>query len=349
MRTRVLAYTQRLDDSESVPGGGNFIELINLIGLDTSPSERAALLAAHSSGLETAAQRSAIVPFAEPVYLVSVKAKGSDGTSVNLGATYLAAPNEEHAHARAKVALWSSELDATKHVPVFEAELVSVASAPAEEGSLPFRATFVTGEWFAGGASVLAYTNGLLWNGWQQPYFPKSSAMQIALLMPGEVVFDDACGVVRVAEEDGESTAFEMQHIEVEGRRVDVYSIGSGWCWVEVPQRFFSGHWTHLFGSGRAETACRIIVDVENDKLVAAQAFDGLRWFELSASEKVDLAESLFAANEVSKAPEDFDFVAIDSLPTWAVHAATEPVLRGATDAVIAIHVLETGDPLPLK
>ncbi|MGC8213069.1 hypothetical protein ACP2WR_24855 [Ralstonia pseudosolanacearum] len=226
---------------------------------------------------------------------------------------------------------------------------MSIASTSAAEGAQPFRPTFVTGEWFADGAKVLAYTNGLLWNGWQQPFFPKSSAIQVALLMPGEVVFDDACGVVRVAGEDGESTVFEMQHIEVDGQRVEVYVIGDGWCWVEVPQRLFSGNWTHLFGSGRAETACRIVVDVENDKLVAAQAFDGLRWFELSASEKIDLAASLFEANEVSKAPEGLDLVAIDSLPAWAVRAATEPVLRSAADAVIANHALVAGVPSPLK
>lgn len=349
MRNRVLTYTKRLDDAEAVPGGRNFIELLSLIGLDMSSRERDAILAAKSSRLKTPALRSAIVPLAEPVYLVSIKATGSDGTTVDLGATYLAAPNEEQAQARAKVALWNSELDATKHMPVFETELVSNALTSSAESGLPFRKTFVTGELFADGTKVLAYTNDLLWNGWQQPFFPKSSAMQIASLMQGEVFFDDACGVVRVADEDGESTLFEMQHIEVEGRRVEVYSIGSGWCWVEVPQRFFSGNWTHLFGSGRAETACRIIVDVENDTLVAAQAFDGLRWFELSAGEKVDLAESLFEANEVSKAPEGFDLVALDSLPAWAVRASTEPVMRGAIDTVIVNHMLEAGVPSPLK
>ncbi|MDO3615387.1 hypothetical protein Q3O97_05975 [Ralstonia pseudosolanacearum] len=349
MRNRVLTYTKRLDDAESVPGGGNFIELLSLIGFDTSPSGRDALLAAQSSRPKTSALRSALLPLTEPVYLVSIKAKGSDGTTVDLGATYLAARNEETAQARAKITLWNSALDETMHVPVFETEIVSNASTSGAESALPFRKTFVTGEWFADGAKVLAYTNDLLWNGWQQPFFPKSSAMQVALLMPGEVVFDDACGVVRVAEEDGESTVFEMQHIEVEGRRVEVYSIGSGWCWVEVPQRLFSGNWTHLFGSGRAETACRIIVDVVNDVLVAAQAFNGLKWFELSASEKTDLAESLFDANEVSQAPEGFDLVAIDSLPAWAVHVATEPVLRSAADAVIANHVVVAGVPSPLK
>lgn len=237
MRNRVLAYTKRLDDSESVPGGGNFIELLSMIGLDTSPTERDALLAAQSSGRKALTTHSSIVPLAEPVYLVSIKAKGSDGATVDLGATYLAAPNVETAQAWAKVALWNPELDGTKHVPVFETERVSAASKSGAERPLPFRQTFVTGEWFAAGTKVLAYANGRLWNGWQQPFFPKSSAMQIASLMPGEVVFDEANGVFRVAEESGEPTLLEMQHIEVEGRSIEVYSVGSGWCWKEVPQQ----------------------------------------------------------------------------------------------------------------
>ena len=62
----------------------------------------------------------------------------------------------------------------------------------------------------------------------------------------------------------------------------------------------FAGNWNHLFGPGRAETQCRIVVDVANDALVAAQAFDGLKWFDLSSVERADLAESLFEVNEIT-------------------------------------------------
>ncbi|MGC8213068.1 hypothetical protein [Ralstonia pseudosolanacearum] len=112
MRNRVLSYTKRLDDAESVPGGGNFIELLSLIGLDTAPSERDALLVTQPSGPTTTAPHSSIVPLTEPVYLVSIKAKGSDGTTVDLGATYLAAPNEEQAQARAKSPFGNSQMPA---------------------------------------------------------------------------------------------------------------------------------------------------------------------------------------------------------------------------------------------
>jgi len=80
----------------------------------------------------------------------------------------------------------------------------------------------------------------------------------------------------------------------------------------------YSGYWNHLFGPGSAETRCRIVIDVASKKLVAAQAFDGLKWVDLRSTERADLAESLFEANEVSKAPKDWSLSPIASLPEWA-------------------------------
>ncbi|MGU4702483.1 hypothetical protein K6L09_38120 [Burkholderia cepacia] len=82
--------------------------------------------------------------------------------------------------------------------------------------------------------------------------------------------------------------------------------------------RLFEGNWNHLFGPGRAETQCRIVVDVANDQLVAAQAYDGLKWIALSQAEKDDVSESLFGANDVSEDPEEWDLSPIESLPQWA-------------------------------
>jgi len=101
---------------------------------------------------------------------------------------------------------------------------------------------------------------------------------------------------------------------------------------LEMPvQRLFAGNWSHLFGPGRAETSCRVVIDAANVELVAAQALDGLKWVDLSAPERADLADSLFDANTVSEAPEEFNLVAIDVLPDWA--ASTEPGMAvGALD-----------------
>lgn len=88
--------------------------------------------------------------------------------------------------------------------------------------------------------------------------------------------------------------------------------------------RLFEGNWNHLFGPGRAETQCRIVVDVANDKLVAAQAHDGLKWIALSQAEKDDVSESLFGANDVSEDPEEWDLSPIESLPQWATDEKLE-------------------------
>ncbi|MBB5546550.1 hypothetical protein [Paraburkholderia fungorum] len=80
----------------------------------------------------------------------------------------------------------------------------------------------------------------------------------------------------------------------------------------------FSGNWNHLFGPGTAETRCRIVIDAANETLIAAQAFDGLKWVDLSSAEKADLSESLFEANDVCRAPKDWDLSPIESFPRWA-------------------------------
>ena len=95
----------------------------------------------------------------------------------------------------------------------------------------------VTGGWFDGDVKIPAYTNGLLWNGWEQPYFPRSSVEQLAHLMPGQVTFDALGGVVLVKDEEGEVTHERATHIEVDGVRIEVFSVGSsGWCWEKAGQ-----------------------------------------------------------------------------------------------------------------
>lgn len=98
----------------------------------------------------------------------------------------------------------------------------------------PFRLTAVTGEWLAAGQDIPAYTNGVRWNGWQQPLFPTASVRMLAQLMPAEVAFDESAGVVRVTDVHEEPAAvFEssMEQIEVDGRTLDVFCVGTGWCW----------------------------------------------------------------------------------------------------------------------
>ncbi|WP_186214559.1 hypothetical protein [Burkholderia gladioli] len=80
----------------------------------------------------------------------------------------------------------------------------------------------------------------------------------------------------------------------------------------------FTGGWTHMFGPSRTETQCRIVIQPAEHKLVAAQAFDGLKWIDLTRAEMKDLSASLFDANNVDEDPQSFDLSAVTALPDWA-------------------------------
>jgi hypothetical protein len=100
-----------------------------------------------------------------------------------------------------------------------------------------------------------------------------------------------------------------------------------------LESRLYEGRWNHLFGPGRAETQCRIVVDVESDSLIVAHAFDGLKWVDLSAAEKKDLSQSLFDGNDVSADPESFSLAPVRSLPQWAT-PRDMPAISWAFDGI---------------
>lgn len=93
--------------------------------------------------------------------------------------------------------------------------------------------------------------------------------------------------------------------------------------------RLYTGQWSHLFGPGRAETTCRIVVDAANDVLVAAMEFDGLKWVPLSRAAHNDLADSLFDANDVSAQPENAGLAPVLVAPEWAQPSPKAAERRG--------------------
>lgn len=106
----------------------------------------------------------------------------------------------------------------------------------------------------------------------------------------------------------------------------------------------FYGTWNHLFGPGRHGTDCRIVIQPTQYKLVAAQAFDGLKWVDLSRAEMKDLSESLFSANNVDEDPQSFDLSAVTALPDWALpqaEASKAPVLSRKRYVVPAFVVVD--------
>lgn len=112
------------------------------------------------------------------------------------------------------------------------------------------------------------------------------------------------------------------------------------------PAAVWAGGWDHLFGAGSRETRCRVMLDVANSELIAAQMYDGSAWLDLDDAQRADLANSLFNANDVAASPEDWGFTPVTDGVAWAVAAVTDASTDAdahAQSGAVAVHVI--GDP----
>ena len=89
---------------------------------------------------------------------------------------------------------------------------------------------------------IPCYSNGDRWNGWVMPFFLFEDAMKI-VAYPGKssVVYlpdgDKFSSVYPGADPEDE---WEADEIEVDGKKLKVYAVGSGfWTWAEVPTEVF--------------------------------------------------------------------------------------------------------------
>lgn len=89
-------------------------------------------------------------------------------------------------------------------------------------------------------------------------------------------------------------------------------------------QKFASGDWMHLFCPGSKETRCRIVIDLEQSKLIAAQEWTGLKFVDVLSERLQDLAQSVFDANDAHTAPADWGLEVSDGLPDWADHVSAK-------------------------
>jgi hypothetical protein len=87
--------------------------------------------------------------------------------------------------------------------------------------------------------------------------------------------------------------------------------------------KYAVGHWMHLFGVGPLETHCRLVIDLEQSKLVAAQEWTGLKFEDVLGSRLKDLAESVIEVNEAHKNPDEWELDRVRILPFWARQSAT--------------------------
>lgn len=94
--------------------------------------------------------------------------------------------------------------------------------------------------------------------------------------------------------------------------------------------RWFVGERDHTWSwnrDGRMEAKCRVVVDVANQKLVAAQVWGHQSWADAGSDQYDDLARSLFVENKVSVNPRAADLIEIDRLPTWVARAVGDQQL----------------------
>ena len=85
-------------------------------------------------------------------------------------------------------------------------------------------------------------------------------------------------------------------------------------------QKYAFGTWMHLFGPGSRETQCRILIDLELSKLIAAQEWTGLKYEDVQSERLADLADSVIGANDAHDTPEDWGLELSNELPHWAKH-----------------------------
>ena len=81
---------------------------------------------------------------------------------------------------------------------------------------------------------------------------------------------------------------------------------------------FATGEWTHLFGPGRKETRCRILIDIEEGKLIAAQEWTGLKFVDMGKARFDDLRESVIDVNEAHSSLQDWNYELVSEMPHWA-------------------------------
>lgn len=80
---------------------------------------------------------------------------------------------------------------------------------------------------------------------------------------------------------------------------------------------FAFGNWSHLFGIDCQETLCRILIDLKEEKVIAAQEWTGLKFEKISGARLIDLSESVIGANEAHLLPEEFNLEVSDQPPSW--------------------------------
>lgn len=92
----------------------------------------------------------------------------------------------------------------------------------------------VSADWLPGNMKLLAYANGLRWNGWAMPFFPLEEARRLLDHMPRLQYLEESDTFVFQGAEEFEEAdeVFVAKSLDINGKSIKVYAIGAGsWCW----------------------------------------------------------------------------------------------------------------------
>ena len=88
-----------------------------------------------------------------------------------------------------------------------------------------------------------------------------------------------------------------------------------------------TGEWMHMF-TPHSETRCRIVLDVQASKLLAAQEWCGTGFVDMKGSRLIDLESSVVGANDAHDDIAAWGLTPCSALPDWADKAASGNTLE---------------------
>lgn len=101
--------------------------------------------------------------------------------------------------------------------------------------------------------------------------------------------------------------------------------------------RYLAGEWSHLFGPGKRETRCRVLVAPTLGKLLAAQEWTGLKFEDVHGDRLLHLQESVIEVNEAHLTPDDFGLEPVDAVPEWLMSEESISELMRPHPVVLAL------------
>lgn len=79
-----------------------------------------------------------------------------------------------------------------------------------------------------------------------------------------------------------------------------------------------TGEWLHNFGAGFKDVRCRIVIDMEQGTLLAAQEWTGLKFEDVNEVQLQSLSESVIDVADAHLNPDAVGLIVTRFIPKWA-------------------------------